>query len=82
MKSRPKRFILTSKVKWRTLEDCPIGMFMSEYWNLCVKTEYGNNEGRIDAYVVSTGEFYWGGAKTPEDQRKIYVMPIVVTVER
>ena len=58
-----------------TLADCPIGLFMKGT-ELCLKTEYGNNEGRIDAYIVSSGEFFWGGAMLPEDQRKVLVRPV------
>lgn len=61
-----------------TLADCPIGLFMSEHGELCLKTEYGDNEGRIDAYIVSSGEFFWGGAKTRLEQRKVLVRPVTV----
>lgn len=59
-----------------SLADCPIGLF----WHgdtLCLKTEYGNNEGRIDAYIVSSGEFFWGHApQTITEQRSSMVQPI------
>ena len=58
-----------------TLEECPIGLFMS-HGELCLKTEYGNNEGRIDAYIVSSGEFFWGGTSLIADQRKVMVEPV------
>lgn len=58
------------------LADCPIGLF----WHgdtLCLKTEYGNNAGRIDAYIVESGEFYWGDApQTIASQRAQMVSPI------
>lgn len=58
------------------LKDCPIGLFWSDH-ELCLKTEYGNNEGRIDAYIVSTGEFFWGNApQTIASQREQLVRPI------
>lgn len=60
-----------------TLEECPIGLFMSAGGELCLKTEYGNNEGRIDAYIVSSGEFFWGSApQTIENQRAQLVEPV------
>jgi hypothetical protein len=60
-----------------TLADCPIGLFMSEDGELCLKTEYGNNEGRIDAYIVSSGEFFWGAApQTIASQRAQLVTPV------
>jgi hypothetical protein len=62
-----------------TLEECPIGLFLSEHNQLCLKTEYGNNEGRIDAYIVSSGEFFWGNApQTIANQRKQLVRPVDV----
>ena len=60
-----------------TLADCPIGLFMSDSGELCLKTEYGNNEGRIDAYIVSSGEFFWGSApQTIASQRAQLVTPV------
>lgn len=67
--------------RWKrrtTLENCPIGMFECG-GELCLKTEYGNNDGRIDAFIVSSGEFFWGGAQTPTDQRKVLVTPCSTT---
>lgn len=62
-----------------TLARCPIGLFESEGGELCLKTEYGNNEGRIDAYIVSSGEFFWGSApQTIASQRKQLVSPVDV----
>jgi hypothetical protein len=51
-------------------------LFRSDH-ELCLKTEYGTNEGRIDAYIVSTGEFFWGAApQTIASQREQLVTPI------
>ena len=60
-----------------TLALCPIGLFLSESGELCLKTEYGNNEGRIDAYIVRTGEFFWGAnPQTIATQRMQPVTPV------
>lgn len=59
----------------KSLAECPIGLFMCGD-ELCLKTEYGSNEGRIDAYIVSTGEFFWGGASTIAEQRMVKVLPV------
>jgi hypothetical protein len=62
-----------------TLAECPIGLFLSANNELCLKTEYGNNEGRIDAYIVSSGEFFWGDApQTIASQRQQLVTPVEV----
>lgn len=65
-----------------TLANCPIGLFMPvDSDELCLKTEYGNNEGRIDAYIVSSGEFFWGSApQTIPNQRAQLVRPVDVDV--
>ena len=52
------------------LRDCPVGLFMSGD-TLCVKTEYGN-----EAYIVCSGEYFWGGAKTKEAIGDVLVLPI------
>lgn len=53
------------------LRDCPIGLFMAGD-TLCVKTEYGND----DAYIVWSGERFWGGAKTYDEIGNALVLPI------
>jgi hypothetical protein len=82
MKKRPKQFRIAPKIKWRTLEDCPIGPFISEYGNLCFKTEYQAADGRIEAYVAGSGEMFWGGTISAKDQRGVYVMPCTMIVDR
>jgi hypothetical protein len=60
-----------------TLAECPIGLFISEGGELCLKTEYGSNEGRIDAYTVSSGEMFWGYApQSIASQRAQMVTPV------
>lgn len=60
-----------------SLAECPVGLFQTESGNLCLKTEYGDNEGRIDAYIVATGEFFWGAApQSVASQRAQLVTPV------
>ena len=62
------------------LEKCPIGLFMFD-GVLCLKTEYGDNNGRIDAYIVSSGEFFWGYApQSIASQRRQLVTPVRLDV--
>lgn len=65
-------------MKRRTrLKNCPIGLFIASSGELCLKTEYGANEGRIDAYIVSSGEFFWGSPpQTITSQREQMVTPV------
>lgn len=65
-----------------SLASCPIGLFLSSSGELCLKTEYGANEGRIDAYIVSTGEFFWGGTNSSREQRQVQVTWITVADEQ
>jgi hypothetical protein len=59
-----------------SLAECPIGLFLHDD-ELCLKTEYGNNDGRIDAYIVSSGEFFWGSPpQTIASQRAQLVNPV------
>lgn len=59
-----------------TLAACPVGLF--HYGDtLALKTEYSTNEGRIDAYIVRTGEFFWGDApQSIDSQRATVVVPV------
>lgn len=45
---------------------------------LALKTEYITESGRIEAYIVDTGEFFHGGTKTAADQRNLMVQPLKV----
>ena len=64
--------------EWMTLADCPVGLFLTDAGMLCLKTEYGN-EGRIDAYIVDSGEMFWGAPpQTIASQRASRVRPVIV----
>lgn len=52
------------------LKDYPSGLFICGD-TLCVKTEYGN-----EAYIVESGEYFWGGAKTKEGIGDVLILPI------
>lgn len=61
-----------------SLASAPIGLFYYRE-TLALKTEYGDNNGRIDAYIVDSGEFFWGDApQTIESQRATQIMPVVI----
>lgn len=77
---RPEgRFVLTPWKRRTTLARCPIGLFECR-GELCLKSEYGSNEGRIDAYIVSSGEFFWGDQpQTIASQRAQLVRPVTLS---
>lgn len=56
------------------LIDAPVGLFYSGR-TLCVKTEYFTNGG-VDAYIVSSGEYFHGGAQTSEERNNLMVRPV------
>lgn len=57
------------------LIDAPIGLFMFGE-TLCVKTEYANLQYGVEAYIVESGEIFWGGAKTKEERHNLDVTPV------
>lgn len=64
-----------------SLASAPIGLF---YYGetLALKTEYGGNDGRIDAYIVESGEFFCGDPpQTIVSQRATQIMPVIIVDE-
>jgi len=60
-----------------TLAECPVGLFLAEGDVLGIKTEYATNQGRIEAYIVETGEAFWGASpQTIPAQRASLVRPV------
>lgn len=56
--------------KLYTLESAPVGLLQTTDGVLILKTEYSDENGAIDAYIVESGEFFWGDhPQTPESQR-------------
>lgn len=45
-----------------------------EYENtFALKTEYKNESGAIEAFIIGSGEMFWGGTDNAEDQAKLIV---------
>jgi len=58
------------------LDEAPIGLFLDN-GELCLKTEYTEPNGLISAFIVSSGEFYWGPSPQSVDgQRAATVTPL------
>ncbi len=70
-----------------TLDECPTGLFWhenayggtlgfkSEYATTI--TEHGEDVGvQCDAYVISSGEYFWGGAKSWRERSQLMVTPL------
>lgn len=59
------------------LKDAPVGLFYSADGELCLKTNYNYPWG-IDAYVVRTGEIFWGTAVEISERGELDVTPVSV----
>ena len=57
--------------------DAPIGLFLFED-TLCLMTEYSSEGCGRHAYIVSSGEMFWGGAKSKEERANLEVTPVEV----
>jgi hypothetical protein len=60
----------------------PIGLFINDFGDLCLKTEYRTEKGAVEAYIVESGEFFWGAApQTVESQLQQKVTPVAIRLE-
>ena len=59
-----------------SLNACPVGLFE---WQgiLALKTKYYRRDGGIDAFVISSGEFFTGNAMLSKEQIGIMVRPVL-----
>lgn len=62
------------------LKNCPPGLFWFN-GSLCFRSEYSTivtstPHPQPDAYVVASGEYFHGGAKTSVDRSELMVQPI------
>lgn len=65
-----------------TLAKCPVGLFIDSFGDLCLKTEYRTEKGAVEAYIVESGEFFWGEApQTVQNQLRQMVTPVKVFME-
>lgn len=60
------------------LEDAPVGLLLYGSTLICM-TEYSTERNGVttpDCYIVETGEYFWGGAKTIEARNALEVTPL------
>lgn len=61
------------------LIDAPVGLF-EHNGNLALKTEYStihkDGTSTPDCYLVESGEYFWGGAKTAAERNDLEVKPV------
>lgn len=62
-----------------TLARAPVGLLMTDDGSLIVKTEYRTENGAIQAFIVESGEMFWGDQpQTVESQLKTRVRGVIV----
>jgi hypothetical protein len=59
-----------------TLEELESGSVF--YYDGCyaVKSDYRNSKGAIEAYIIGSGDAFWGGANNSKDQKDLLVYPV------
>lgn len=43
---------------------------------IALKTEYRSDSGAVEAYIVGSGEMFWGGVSSADKQIELMVEPI------
>ena len=61
-----------------TLGKLPVGSLFIFGTTLCLKTEYRSENSSIDAYIVGSGEKFWGGTDNPVDQKALEVIEVSI----
>ena len=60
--------------------EAPVGLFLFGD-TLCMMTEYSSEGCGRHAYIVSSGEMFWGGAKSKEERANLEVTPVEVRLD-
>lgn len=63
------------------LKELPSGSLFSFNGTIALKSEYRSESGAIEAYIVGSGEMFWGGTQTAEALQELIVFPIQTGVE-
>lgn len=75
-KSTPQPLIMKGQYKEVMLCDLPNGSLFKCGDTYGLKTEYNTDKGAIEAFIIGSGEMFWGGTNDAESQRKILVQEI------
>lgn len=68
---------------WVALRDAPTGVFETADGSLGFKSEYQTENKKdgvyqVDAYVLSSGEYWWGGHRTVRERDSEFVRHVDV----
>lgn len=69
------KLVITKKTKLCDLEAGSLFMTL-DMECLALKSEYRTDKGAIEAFIVGSGEFFWGGTSDPITQRNLPVFEI------
>lgn len=56
-----------------SLSDLDSGSLFIYEGTMALKSEYRTDAGAIEAYIIGSGEIFWGGVDTPKDQSMLMV---------
>lgn len=62
-----------------TLANLPNGSLFKDGDTFGLKTEYRTSEGAIEAHILGSGEFYWGGTSDPYVQKNKKVVEVLLS---
>lgn len=93
--TRPTEQAVTEAQGWRLmpdgdpveLDECPEGLFlfgrtlvlMTEYARTHVDAADGRTFLQRDAYIVASGEYFWGGTSDAQERARLIVQPLLPT---
>jgi len=63
-----------------SLAACPPGLFLCGT-TLGFKSEYRTSVGGMEAYIIESGEFFWGGSDNEAERARLVVTPCEVLIE-
>ena len=64
---------IKGKVKLGELEAGKLFMYNG---TIALKSEYFTEKGAVEAYIVGSGEMFWGGTSTPKEQVELEVIEL------
>ena len=64
---------IKGKVKLGKLEAGKLFMYNG---TIALKSEYLTQKGAVEAYIVGSGEMFWGGTSTPKEQVELEVIEL------
>ena len=67
------KLVKRNKIKLINLHGGSLFLFND---SLCLKTEYFTPIGAVEAYIVGSGEFFWGGTKDPKEHGELEVFEV------